>query len=121
MVEGTDVAHPCQDMRDQQWDEYELTNLRHELEDEIARNEELEEQIDEACQDANKWQTRHTILKRSVDMREQDENHRLSNQCMIYLNLVEEYQKVLLSYAGPGQIITNNEIRRLEREGGLSL
>lgn len=64
-------------------------------------------------------QRMHAKLKNEFEERIADANGELKDKAMIYLNLINEYEKILSMYAGHNGVeLTTNELRHLRKQGG---
>jgi hypothetical protein len=109
-------------VEDDHWPAIEIDQLREDLEEALIGEAVAKQKHSRACDDISDIQWKFSTLKTNFDKRISDTNARLSDKCMILLDLVAEYEKVLIAQAQYGGVkITTTKIKHLRKKGELDV
>lgn len=107
----------------QDWQTSEIHQLRDDIEDATTARELAEAEIDDALDIAEKWEHKYKTETATAIRKADEQNHKLRDKVCIFVDLFEEYEKMLDIYVhrtGVKLTTTNlKKILELKQKGDL--
>jgi hypothetical protein len=102
------------------WPEIEIDQLKDDLESALVDRKQARKKMKTARERAAAARVKYTNLKATTKQTIEDANYDITHKCMVYIDLIAEYETVLAQYAGSISVsLVTNNILKLRKRGGL--